>query len=59
MSTVLSAPESLKQIIEQKRRSLIQLGLVLGLTHPLTVQTSEELDQLILKSFEVKNYFLE
>lgn len=39
--------QDLLQKIETKKKEMIGLGLQLGLTHPLCVQVSQELDELI------------
>ncbi|WP_342048811.1 aspartyl-phosphate phosphatase Spo0E family protein [Bacillus sp. OTU530] len=43
---------SLRNLIETKREQLFYLGKVYGLTHPKTIQCSQQLDVLINSSLK-------
>ncbi|WP_342046830.1 MULTISPECIES: aspartyl-phosphate phosphatase Spo0E family protein [Bacillaceae] len=47
MDVLLDAKQNNPAIIEQKRRQLLHLGKLYGLTHPKTIKCSQQLDKLI------------
>jgi hypothetical protein len=44
------------QEIEQKREQMVTVGMERGLTHPLTVHLSQELDRLHNEQMQIQNY---
>ncbi|WP_342044743.1 aspartyl-phosphate phosphatase Spo0E family protein [Bacillus sp. OTU530] len=47
---------SLTNLIETKREQLFYLGKLYGLTHPKTIQCSQQLDVLINASFKKEKH---